>query len=198
MKKILIIIFLLSITLEVYAVRQQVIVKANIVRGESFVTANVLSDDIEQVLKNALMRMNYSIVETIHEAEDLLYFDAFIFQYPADYPTVVLTVRSKKGIHHVDKESIKLFGNRKAANIKITKEIAARIPYKINTDRYFRLTIEDILCKSRVSLTGSVSGLIMKEYRADYLTVIKWPEDESPVFILPNDFDIYLSYCIDY
>lgn len=153
------------------------------------------------MLKKALITKNYEVVETIKtikEVENLLYFDIFIFQYPADYPTVVITIRTINGIHYIDKESIVLFGNREAANLKITEKVASRVPEVIVTGLVYELSIEDILSNRRISLTGSISNSIMSGYRSNYSSTIKWPDNESPDFITPNDFDTYLSYCSNY
>ncbi len=161
-------------------------------------TANSSSAEIEQVLKKVLTEKNYEVVEKIHAAEELFYFDLFVFQYPAEYPTVTLTVRTKDGIHYIDKEFMKLFGSRAAANIKLAENVARRVPDEIDTYLFYEPSIFDILSNSRVSSTGALAGAVMNSYQANYASVITWPNSEPPVFLIPNGFEAYLSLCSNF
>lgn len=198
MKSVIIIILTFVFSLNAFASSKKAIIKANIIKGESFVTANSSEFEIEQVLREALTEKDYEVVETINGNDGLLYIDIFIFQYPADYPTATITIRTQNGIHYIDKESVKLFVNREAANLLIAKKAAERIPDEIDVNFFYDLSITDILSNERLSLTGTVSNSITKGYRSNYSSVIKWPDGDNPHFIAPDGFEQYLSYCSNF
>ena len=174
------------------------IVKANILRGESFVTANTKPEDIESILKASLAEKGFQVINEIVTDEDIFYIDIFVFQFPADYPTISLTIRTKDGIHFFDKERVKLFGDRNSANLKLASKLAERLPSDINTKTFYELTLKDILSNGRISLISLSSNAITKGFRANYSSSINWFDNNQPNFIIPNEFDEYLAYSSNY
>lgn len=170
------------------------IVKANILRGESFVTANTISGDIESIIIQALTKKGFQILKEVIPNEDIFYVDLFVFQFPADYPTITLTIRSKDGIHFIDRERIKLFGDRNSANLKLASRLAERLPDNIDINLFYEPTFSDILSNNRISIIGLTSNAITKGYRSNYSTSIRWSENIIPNFIIPNEFENYIAY----
>lgn len=174
------------------------IVKANILRGESFVTVEIFPVDIENVVTKALEKKGFQILKDVNPNEEILYFDLFVFQFPADYPTITLTIRSSKGIHFIDKEKVRLFLDRNSANLKLAEVLSERIPTNIDTTLIFEPTFNDLLSNNRISLIGASSNAITKAYRSNYSSSIDWHDNIIPNFILPNEFDNYLAYASNY
>lgn len=176
----------------------KVIIKANVLRGESFVTVNTNPKDVEIIISQALGKKGFQIMKEVLPNEELLFVDLFVFQFPADFPTITLTIRTLQGIHFIDKEQIKLFGDRNSANLKVASRLAERLPNNIDTAIIYEPTFDDILSKDRISLIGLTSNAITKSYRSNYSNSVKWNENEIPNFIIPNEFDNYLAYILNY
>ncbi len=194
MKKIIITILVLSFWNAVFCNGQTFIVKANVIRGESMVTVNTNPVQVEKMFKEALRKL-----EQYDEINKQLLVDIFIFQFPADYPTVGVSIRSENGIHYFDKEQIKLFGDRNAANIKLVKKIISRLPNKLNMSEIYQLSIDDILSNRKsLSLIQLTSNAITGSQRQNYRNAIDWGEnDDPPQFILDNFYE-YLKYCMNF
>lgn len=174
------------------------IIKANVLRGESFVTVNTIPEDIENIISQALAKKGFKILKEILPNEEIFYVDLFVFQFPADYPTITITIRTTNGIHFIDKERIKLFGNRNSANLKLASRLSERLPDNIDTKIFFEPTFNDILSNNRISIIGLTSNAITKGYRSNYSTSIKWSDNIIPNFIIPNEFDNYVAYISNY
>jgi len=173
-------------------------VKASILRGESFVTVNTNPADIEKIISQALTKKGFEVLTALIPNEQIFFIDLFVFQFPGDFPTITLTIRTKNGIHYIDQERIKLFGDRNLANLKLAERIAGKIPDNINTTIFFEPTFKDILGNNRTSLISLSSNAITKGYRSDYSSSINWSDNTIPNFIILNGFDNYMSYISDY
>ncbi|WP_069658341.1 hypothetical protein [Arcticibacter eurypsychrophilus] len=196
--RIIPLILLLIFTLSTAHAAKKAIVKANILRGESFVTANTSSEDIERIIKMALDQKGFQVIDEIDSDKDLFYVDVFVYQYPADFPTISMTIRTKDGIHFIDKEIVKLYADRNSANLKLASKLAERLPSDIDTNRFYEPTFNDLLSANRISMIGLTSNAITKSYRSNYSSKINWFDNEIPKFIIPNEFDIYMAYSSNY
>jgi len=193
MKKIIIIILILSFWNTGFCNSENFIIKANVIRGESMVTVNNNPVQIENMFQEALNKL-----EAVRDINKQLLVDIFIFQFPADYPTVAVSIRSEKGIHYFDKERIKLFGDRKAANIKLVKKLISRLPNKINMTQIYQLNLDDILSNRKsLSLIQLTSNAITGSQRQKYSNAIEWGKNEPPQFIIDNFYE-YLKYCMNF
>ncbi|MCB0517017.1 MAG: hypothetical protein R2798_09410 [Chitinophagales bacterium] len=172
--------------------------KANVLRGESFVTVNTIPEEIEIIISQALTKKGFQILKDVLPNEEIFYVDLFVFQFPADYPTITITIRTTKGIHFIDKERIKIFGDRNSANLKLASRLAERLPDNIDTNIFFKPTFNDILSNNRISIIGLSSNAITKGYRSNYSTSIKWSDNTITDFIIPNEFDNYVAYISNY
>ena len=178
--------------------KNKAIVKANVLRGESFVTVNTKPEDIESLISQALAKKGFQIINEVSPEEEIYYVDLFVFQFPADYPTITLTIRTLRGIHFFDKERIKLFGNRNSANLELASRLAERLPNNIDTNLYYEPTFNDILSNNRISVIGFYSKVTAKGYRSNYSSSIRWSDNKIPVFIIPDEFDTYMAYISNY
>ncbi len=191
-------ILLLIFNLATAEAAKNAIVKANVVRGESFVTANTSPEEIESIFKDALARKGFQVVEEIRSDGDIFYGDIFVFQFPADFPTVSITIRTESGIHFIDKESVKFFGDRNAANLKLALKLAERLPTDIDPTTFYEVKWNDLLGNSRISAIGLTSSAITKGYRTNYSSKIDWLDNEAPNFIIPDEFDNYFAFSSNY
>jgi len=174
------------------------IIKANVLRGESFVTANTIPEEVESIISRILAKKGFHILNEVIPDEEIFYVDLFVFQFPGDYPTITITIRTTNGIHFIDKERIKLFGDRNLANLQLATSLAQRLPSNIDTRIYFEPTFDDILSNNRISIVGLTSNAITKGYRSNYSSSIRWSDNKIPNFIVPNEFDIYKAYISNY
>ncbi len=197
MKRTIVILFLLFGFYTSYATKNAII-KANVLRGESFVTVNTMPGDVESIISQALAKKGFQILKEVNSEEEIFYVDLFVFQIPADYPTITIIIRTTKGIHYIDKESIKLFGNRNSANLKLTSSLAERLPNNIDTNIYYEPTFNDILSNDPISVIGLTSNAITKAYRSNYSSSIRWSDNKFPNFIIPIEFDRYMAYISNY
>ncbi len=191
-RTILILILLITFGKSVFA--NKAIIKASVLRGEGFVTVNIPPKDIEDIIGQALAQRGFQVISEVVPDEAIFYVDLFVYQFPADYPTIALSIRTSSGIHFFDKEKIKLYVDRKVATLKIASMLAERLPAQIDTERAYCLTLADILINDRISLIGLTSNAITEEYRSNYSSSIKWNDSPAPSFIVPNNFDGYLAY----
>lgn len=193
MKKIIITFLVLSFWNAAFCNDYIFIVKANVIRGESMVTSNTNPVQVEKMFQEALRKL-----EQNKEIKKQLLVDIFIFQFPADYPTVAVSIRSENGIHYFDKERIKLFGDRNAANIKLVKKIISRLPNKLNMSQIYQLSLDDILSNRKsLSLIQLTSNAVTGSQRQNYRNAIDWGENDPPQFILDNFYE-YLKYCMNF
>lgn len=197
MRKIILSLLILFNLNTVFATNKAII-KANILKGRSFVTANTSPEDIENVISQALTKKGIQVLKEAVPNEDIYYIDLFVFQFPADYPTITLTIRTIEGIHYIDKESIKLFTDRNSANIKLASRLSDRLPDIVDTKIFYKPTLNEILSNTRMSIIGSTSNAITRNYRASLSNSIRWPDDIAPNFIIPDEFDNYLAYALNF
>lgn len=174
------------------------IIKANVLRGESFVTAAVEPSVIENIVANELKSKGFQIVGIVRPGEDILYVDLFVFQFPAANPTITLTIRSKDGIHYIDREKVALFGNRVAANIGLAQKLSQRIPSQINLGKIYQPALRDIVGNTGMSLISLSSSAITESYRSSYSSSLHWHDDNAPAFLIPEEFDTYMAYASNY
>lgn len=91
MKKIIAILLLLFSFNASFATNKA-IVKASVLRGESFVTVNRIPRDIELVISEALTQKGFQILKEVIPDEEIFFVDLFVFQFAADFPTITLTI----------------------------------------------------------------------------------------------------------
>lgn len=167
--------------------------KVNVIRGESMVTINVDKSLIRNVFLPKILDLANKT-----KSQDQLFVDVFVYQFPADYPTVAVTIRTKNGTHFFERETVKLFGDRALANIKISKKLLTRIPDTLDTGVNYKLELEDIfLNRKSINLIKIATDATMDSYRRNYNNMIYWNENESLPFII-EEFNTYLSYCMNY
>ncbi|MCE7041878.1 hypothetical protein [Dyadobacter sp. CY312] len=187
------------IHINIYAKERKAIIKVNVLRGESLVTSNVDPLSAESLIHDELKRMGINRVYSQKgNNADLLFIDAFIYQYPADNPTVVLTVRTQNGIHHFGKASSKIFTDRGNATLKLIDKLVSQMPDEFDLDRVYELGIMDLISPGSVSLIGMSSNAITKTYRSKYSLSLNWQTIDPPKFFMPESFNDYFSYCVDF
>ena len=57
------------------------IIKANVLRGESFVTVNTIPEDVESIISQALTKKGFLILEEVIPNEEIFYVDIFLEHY---------------------------------------------------------------------------------------------------------------------
>lgn len=196
MKKIsVILIFIILAVSELVAI-EKVIVKANIIHGESFVTANINPTEIESIFCKALIEKGFEITDDILISdENLLFLDIYVYQFPYNMPSIAVTIRSKTGTNYFDKKYLTLFASPKKANIDLANSLAARIPREINRNIYYNPNISNVIEINTISIYGIAINSIFDNFRSKYTISIKWPNEEIPEFALRNEFENYLAYC---
>lgn len=176
----------------------KVLIKANILRGEAFVTAATHPEDIENVVGTILETKGYKVLEKIAPNGEYLLVDLFVFQFPAEMPTVTLTIRSGNNIHYIDQEKKILFIDRSQINRKIAAELAERIPSTINTDDIYKPSFSNIISYVPTSPMGIAIRASINNNEKKYSSSFIWQNDNAPDFIIRGGIPIYLMYISDY
>lgn len=196
MKKILIIALLGLIYGHSNLKANNAIIKANIVRGESFVTVKADASKIEEIIEGALYARGIKRITNCKEAK--YFVDIFSYQFPAAVPTMVITIRTKEGIHYIDRRQVDLYTDRKNATLRIARKIAKRLPQTIDTTKYYDTSSSNIInYNSHMGLTPLISYAIMEGRKKKHINNIDWGENKQITFMFDN-FQQYLNHCINY
>jgi len=190
-------IFLLLIVLSFHQITANTaVIKANNVRGESMVTVDIYQPTVEKIIEAALKERNINRVENCNEAK--YFVDAFIYQFPADYPSVAIIIRNNKGIIYYDNNRLKLFTDRKAAHLKVTEELCKKLPNKITEDKHYSIET-NILFNSRqsLSLIQITSNQINESLQENYNNDLDWGENKALPFVF-DSFEDYLAIATNF
>lgn len=174
----------------------KVMIKANIIKGESFVTANTIPDDIESVVSTALMEKGFEVVPTVTRNENILFVDLFVYQFYGQYPAITITIRTNSGVHYIDQEYTKIFIDRNAANLHLASELAERVPADIDKSMLYRVGLRDILSGNKIVSSSAV--VLAKPSRVNYFSTIKWTDGDTVPFIIPSELNIFMLQASNY
>lgn len=170
----------------------KVLIKANILRGERFVTVNTSAKEIENKVGEVFTKKGFDIVTNMEPTGDILFVDFFVYQFPAQFPAVTITIRTQNGIHYIDQEYRKVFVDRELTNLNLASELAARVPVELNKDLVYRVNIGDLIS------TNKTSNAMLYAGNSKYYSTIKWKDDNNVPFIIPNDLGLYLLYASNF
>jgi len=110
----------------------KVLIKANILRGERFVTVKTSAKEIENKVSEVFKKKGFDIVTIMESTGDMLLVDLFVYQFPAQFPAITITIRTQNGIHYIDQEYKKVFVDRELTNLDMATELAERVPVELN------------------------------------------------------------------
>lgn len=176
-----------------YGQETEILVKANVIRGESMVTAQMLPADIESIFETQLPHFQYS-----SSPPRYLMVDVFVYQFPANNPRVAVTIRSEKGIHYAALKHQSLFLNRKKAHEKLAQKLVEDLPETIGLSRNIELSTGQLLySQNRADLVFQSSKTISGAFRSNYAIKLNW-NGQAPLPFMLNDFNEYFHYCIDF
>ena len=170
----------------------KVLIKANILRGERFVTARTSARDIEVKVSEVFEKKGFEIVTKMQSTGDILLVDFFVYQFPAQFPAVTITIRTQDGIHYIDQEFRKVFIDRELTNQNLAIELAERVPHEINKDEVYKVGIGNLIS------TNNASNSMLYTGNSNYYSTIKWKDDNNVPFILPSDLGLYLFYASNF
>ncbi|MFM9841114.1 MAG: hypothetical protein ACKVOQ_22805 [Cyclobacteriaceae bacterium] len=172
--------------------RSKVLIKATILRGERFVTVKTSAKEIENKVSEVLTKKGFDIITNMESAGDLLFVDLFVYQFPAQYPAITITIRTQNGIHYIDQEYRKVFLDRELTNLNLATKLAERVPVELNKDLVYRVGIGDLISTNKTSNTTLYTG------NSNYYSTIKWKDDNNVPFIVSNDLGLYLFYASNF
>lgn len=170
----------------------KLLVKVNVLRGERFVTAKTSAKEIESKVSEVFEKKGFDIVTFIQPLEDILFVDFFVYQYPAQFPAVTITIRTQNGVHYIDQEYRNVFVDRELTNQNLAQELAERVPVELNKNLVYRVDIGDLISPNKASSSILYTG------SSNYYSTIRWKDDNSVPFILPSDFGLYLFYASNF
>jgi hypothetical protein len=170
-----------------------VLVKASIIKGDAFVTAGINPNEIERLVKKTLIAKGFPISDSIIPGDNMYFVDLFIYQYPADLPTITLTVRTMTGLHYLDREVVEIFLDRKTAYNEMISRLMDRFPHVIDTQVLYLPILENIFQKYRISLIGSATSSVARDFMNKHISSINWNENENPQFLIGNGFNSYMK-----
>lgn len=170
---------------------EKVIIKASILKGDYLATASTNPKAIEDIFKTALSEKDFQIIDEINSDDEILFVDIFVYQFAGEFPTVTVTIRTLNGIHFIDTERTTMFLDRNAANIKLAKKLAERLPAKIDKNALFKLTTNDLLASNSISFKSNTAS---ENEVPNYSSMINWSDNKAPSFIIPNEIHYYVAY----
>ncbi|MEO0790523.1 MAG: hypothetical protein AAFY36_17800, partial [Bacteroidota bacterium] len=183
--------------LSLHSTSYDVIVKVNVIRGESMVTPQSDPMTLEELFESRLRELGYRTIDSVLDINNTLFADVFVYQFPADFPTVVITIRSNRGIHYFDMENNSFSLDRKTTITNHTAVLLGRFPSTIDMNTFYELRVNDVLHIGRISLIGHISNNITNSYKRNYSNGINWPSSEAVPFMFEDWFIYYLSYCVN-
>lgn len=170
----------------------KVLIKANILRGERFVTVKTSAKEIENKVSEVFKKKGFDIVTNMEPTGDILFVDLFVYQFPSQFPAITITIRTQNGIHYIDQEYRKVFVDRELTNLNLATELAEKVPVELNKDFVYRVSIGDLIS------TNKTSNNIIYASNSKYFSTIKWEDDINVPFIIPNDLRLYLLYASNF
>jgi hypothetical protein len=176
----------------------KVIIKTNIIRGESFVTAKTSAEEVEDVVTEIFSKKGFKVVNEVKSLDDILFVDIFVYQFISQYPAVTMTIRSRNGVHYIGQEYTKLFVDRNSVNIKLATELAEKVPLRIDINSVYQVRIENILSTNRTNPNSFANDIIYKSSRSGYYSMMKWDGSDKIPFIVPSEFELFLFYTSNY
>ena len=190
--KITLLALLSSIYFYTYADEKKAIVKANVLQGETLSKINIDPKDVEAIIHDELQEMGIErVYSQKNSSEDLLFIETFIYQFPAENPTVVLTVKTRNGIHHFNRAFTKVFADRENAILQLVHKLANKLPDEFDLDKNYTPEIVDLISSTDVSLSGLINNPIMRAYRSKYSVSLNWRNIGPPTFFIPQAFEEY-------
>jgi hypothetical protein len=199
------ILFLLCLTFQAFAQEKTVAFKLNLVKGESTVTVLPNQKAVEKIFTDAITQKGYTVVTQstvpttdLADARSLILVDAFVYQFPADYPSITLTIRKDGKVLTLVHESKKLFLDRQNAAETIATELARQIPASVEEDQFLLPELENLLPQHTVSIYTVTSAAITNSYAKKYIIDTSNSNIKAPDFIINGAFEEYLSLCLDF
>jgi hypothetical protein len=176
----------------------KVIIKTNIIRGESFVTAKTSAKEVEDVVTEIFSKKGFKVVNEVKSLDDILFVDIFVYQFISQYPAVTMIIRSRNGVHYIGQEYTKVFVDRNSVNIKLATELAEKAPLRIDINSVYQIRIENILSTNRTNPNSFANDIIYKSSRSGYYSMMKWDDSNKIPFIVPTEFELFLFYTSNY
>lgn len=170
----------------------KVLIKANILRGERFVTAKTSAKEIENKVSEVFTKKGFNVVTSVEPVGDILFVDFFVYQFPAQNPTITITIRTRNGVHYIDRGDRKVFVDRELANLNLATELAERVPVELNKELVYRISIGDLISANGASNAIPYTG------NSKYYAIVKWKDGNNVPFIIQSDLGLYLLYASNF
>jgi hypothetical protein len=140
----------------------KVLIKANVLRGERFVTDKTNARKIEDKVSEVFVKKGFEVLTNVEPTGDILLVDLFIYQFPGQYPAMSITIRTRQGVHYFDQDYRKFFANRDLTNLNLAIDLAERVPVELSRDVVYRIGIGDLLSANKT--VGTVFTLCLQLY----------------------------------
>ncbi|WP_192822220.1 hypothetical protein [Rufibacter sp. LB8] len=196
---------LLLLSFQAVAQDKVVLVKVNPIKGESTVTVLSNLAKVEEILQEGFVQKGYKVLTKAPVSEptqggntELFLADAFIYQYPGDYPSITLTIRKDGRVHSLLHQTKKLFTDRQAAMETLAREIVKEIPATLNQEMFLMPELDNLLPHHIISIYTATSGAITGSYASKYTIEVKPTAGKLPAFMIAGAFEEYLSNCLDF
>lgn len=204
-KTFLILVVILISTKVVLCVEASIILKVNPLMGERYVTKLPQIERIERIFKNNLELKGFRVFTISEELEneiinekDLYFFDIFVYQYPANFPTIKIIIRNENGVLYEDQDYIKHFTDRQIANEKIAQTLAEKIPKNTDLSEIpLKYSIESF-GKNNYSIIGITTNSMMEIYVNKYLIEFEFEGTTTVNFIYGDSVEEYIKNLINY
>ncbi len=205
-KRIILMLILMANMINLTIAKEVIMVlKINPIKGEKFVTKLTNPYSIQSIFKNGLEAKGFKvytnskeILEDNIDEKELYFADVFVYQYPAQYPSVSIIIRKNEGVIYMNDKYIKLFGDRQKANEDISMQLVSDVPSIKLIREYQIIKSYDFLTSNRKSLIGSVSNSVMDLYSKKYEVKIEFEKENELQFIYGESIEEYLKNLINF
>lgn len=201
--KIFLLLIILSFgVLECFA--NKIVIKTCPLMGERFVTQLPSPNRITEIFESELSNKGFEVIsdytnnQTFKDSNSIFSADIFVFQYPANYPTVKLVIRNKKEVIYFDEDFIKHFSDRQSVNEKIARKLAERIPDYENLanleNHYLNFSLE----KNLFSIMGIASNSIIEMYVNKFRTELTFDSNTNVEFPYSISIEEYFKNLLNF
>lgn len=183
---------------------EQIILKINTLRGDSFSTPEADIDAIKSTFRKAFLIRGDTVFEPdltakATDSERLFYADVFIYQFPNDEPGMSLTIRKNEKVHLLVTEKRRVFGNPKLAFSKLAKLIVEEIPAQYPEIQVYKVAVDQLLSQEgpRIGNTRGMTKAVSSNYRERYNVSLLMSDAYDKPYPFEGDFGDYFPYCLD-
>lgn len=201
--KLLLLLFSTIFMFPANVLAEQIVLKINVLHGDSFNTPEADVDAVRSTFKKAFLLRGDTVIEPgsleYAYSEKLFFADVFIYQFPNDEPGMSVTIRKNDRVHFLKTEKKRIFGNEKLAFSKLAKDIVEGLPAKIPQMQEYEVEVGKLLNQEgpRIGNTRGMTKAVSSNYREKYSVSILLADAYDKAYPFEGNFSDYFPYCLN-